>query len=156
MMLADNGSSWYLSGAPNDAWNNDVLVSELGQIKGSDFEAVDVSSLMVDADSGQVGATSPPPPLGSITVTAPNGGEVLTAGIAYKLKWLSARLTGNVKIELSRDGGVTWKTLFASTPNDGKQSWTPAGAKTLHARLRISSVSEPQVTDASNADFRIR
>ena len=29
-----------------------MLVSELAQVKGSDFEAVDVSSLMVDADSG--------------------------------------------------------------------------------------------------------
>jgi hypothetical protein len=29
-----------------------MLVSELAQIKGSDFEAVDVSFLMVDPDSG--------------------------------------------------------------------------------------------------------
>ena len=29
-----------------------MLVSELAQVKGSDFEAVDVSSLMVDSDSG--------------------------------------------------------------------------------------------------------
>jgi hypothetical protein len=53
MILADNGSSWYISGAPDPGWNNDVLVSELGQVKGSDFEAVDESSLMVNADSGQ-------------------------------------------------------------------------------------------------------
>jgi hypothetical protein len=53
MILADNGSSWYISGAPDPGWNNDVLVSELGQVKGSDFEAIDESSLMVNADSGQ-------------------------------------------------------------------------------------------------------
>jgi len=53
MILADNGSSWYISGAPDPGWNNDVSVSELGQVKGSDFEAVDESSLMVNADSGQ-------------------------------------------------------------------------------------------------------
>jgi hypothetical protein len=61
MFLADNGSSWYLSGAPDPGWNNDVLVSELGQVKGSDFEAVDESSLMVNADSGQAIAPSLPP-----------------------------------------------------------------------------------------------
>jgi hypothetical protein len=52
LILADNGSAWYISGAPDSRWDNDLLVSELAQVKGSDFEAVDVSSLMVDPDSG--------------------------------------------------------------------------------------------------------
>ena len=53
MMLADNGSAWYLSGVPDERWDNDIL-RELRQVQGSDFEAVDVSGLMLDADSGQV------------------------------------------------------------------------------------------------------
>jgi hypothetical protein len=44
MMLADNGSAWFLSGAPHPDWNDDQL-RELRQVMGSDFEAVDVSSL---------------------------------------------------------------------------------------------------------------
>src|SRR5690606_26425188 len=52
LILADNGSPWYISGVPDECWNNGVL-RELHQVKGSDFEAVDVSSLIVDADSGQ-------------------------------------------------------------------------------------------------------
>jgi hypothetical protein len=52
MILADNGSSWFLSGAPHSSWNDDQL-RELRQIKGSDFEAVDVSSLMVEPNSGK-------------------------------------------------------------------------------------------------------
>ncbi|GAB4462389.1 MAG: hypothetical protein Fur0044_53870 [Anaerolineae bacterium] len=53
MILADNGSAWYISGAPNENWDNDVL-HELDDVVGSDFEAVDVSSIMVTSDSGQV------------------------------------------------------------------------------------------------------
>jgi hypothetical protein len=53
MMLADNGSAWFISGAPDERWDNDEL-QELGSVKGSDFEAVDVSSLMLDPDSSQV------------------------------------------------------------------------------------------------------
>lgn len=53
MILADNGSPWFVSGAPDDGWNNDTLNADLRQLTGSDFEAVDVSSLMRDADSGQ-------------------------------------------------------------------------------------------------------
>jgi hypothetical protein len=44
MILADNGSSWYISGAPDPHWSNDALHT-LGGIKGSDFEVVDTSSL---------------------------------------------------------------------------------------------------------------
>ena len=52
-ILADNGSAWFVSGVPDERWNNDVLVGQLRVVKGSDFEAVDVASLMVDPDSGQ-------------------------------------------------------------------------------------------------------
>jgi hypothetical protein len=52
MILADNGAPWFISGVPDERWDNDVL-HELHQVHGSDFEAVDVSSLMVDPDSGQ-------------------------------------------------------------------------------------------------------
>ena len=44
MLLADNGASWYVSGAPNPRWSNDQLHT-LGRVKGSDFEVVDASSL---------------------------------------------------------------------------------------------------------------
>ena len=52
MMLADNGSAWFISGAPDARWDNTDLHS-LTNIKGSDFEAVDVSALMIDPNSGQ-------------------------------------------------------------------------------------------------------
>jgi hypothetical protein len=41
--------------------NNNLLVGELGQIKGSDFEAVDASSLTVDPNSGLVDESRIPP-----------------------------------------------------------------------------------------------
>lgn len=53
MMLADNGSSWFISGTSDERWDNDIL-GELKQLTGNDFEAVDVSSLMLDENSGQV------------------------------------------------------------------------------------------------------
>ena len=52
MILSDNGAPWYINGAPDDRWNNDALHT-LHQLKGSDFEAVDSSSLMINQDSGQ-------------------------------------------------------------------------------------------------------
>jgi hypothetical protein len=39
MILADNGSSWYVSGAPNPGWSNDQLHT-LGRVPGRAFEVV--------------------------------------------------------------------------------------------------------------------
>jgi hypothetical protein len=44
MILADNGSPWFISGAPSPHWNDDVL-HQLDQLTGRDFQVVDTSSL---------------------------------------------------------------------------------------------------------------
>ncbi|CAI5500836.1 unnamed protein product [Closterium sp. Naga37s-1] len=44
MMLADNGASWYISGAPHAKWDNDDLHS-LHQVLGKNYEVVDMSSV---------------------------------------------------------------------------------------------------------------
>jgi len=55
IILADNGSAWYISGAP-DARRNNGALHEWDDIPGSAFEAVDASSLMIDPDSGGTGS----------------------------------------------------------------------------------------------------
>ncbi len=47
MIVADNGSNWYVSGAPDERWNNDALSRELAQVKGSDFEVLRMDGLVV-------------------------------------------------------------------------------------------------------------
>ena len=44
MIVADNGSDWYISGAPSPGWSNDQLHT-LRRVKGSSFEVVDTSTL---------------------------------------------------------------------------------------------------------------
>jgi hypothetical protein len=46
MFVADNGGDWYITGAPDDRWNNDKLVSELGSVKGSNFEVVRMDGIV--------------------------------------------------------------------------------------------------------------
>jgi hypothetical protein len=44
MMLADNGSPWFITGAPDSRWNDDEM-HQLHNLHGSDFEVVNTSSL---------------------------------------------------------------------------------------------------------------
>jgi hypothetical protein len=43
--VADNGSNWYVSGAPDPRWSDSELAT-LSGIKGSDFEVVVMSDLV--------------------------------------------------------------------------------------------------------------
>jgi hypothetical protein len=52
IILADNGSDWYVSGVPDERWDNDML-HDLDVLTGNDFEAVDPSGLMLDPNSAQ-------------------------------------------------------------------------------------------------------
>ena len=52
MILADNGSDWFLSGVPDERWDNDDL-AHLRDVPGSAFEAVNVMSYQVSPDSGE-------------------------------------------------------------------------------------------------------
>ncbi len=67
LILADNGSNWYFQGTADTRWT-DTDVDQLKQIPASAFVAVDESSLMVNANSGQaVQAASAAPPTTIVT-----------------------------------------------------------------------------------------
>lgn len=100
MMLTDNGAPWFISGAPDDAWDNNDLHA-LTTITGSNFEAVDATVLMVNPDSGQAlqdGVTvSVSPSSASVPVNTK--------------KQFTATVTGNL------DQTVTWDVNGSSTGN---------------------------------------
>lgn len=91
MLLADNGSAWYISGSPDERWNNDDLHA-LGAIPGSAFEAVDTASLMVNVNSGQAKQTQ-----ASVTVSPASAS--VAAGAAKQFQATVTNLS---------DNAVTW------------------------------------------------
>ena len=52
MILADNGSDWYVSGMPHAEWSDDNLVNQLGQIKGRHFEVIEMENVVDDRSVG--------------------------------------------------------------------------------------------------------
>ena len=92
----------------------------------------------------------------SLTMTGYNGGEAIPRNIFRTLTWSSDNLTGNVKIEISRDQSTNWQTLIGSTPNDGSEIISITGRPTKSARLRVSSVENPNVSDSSVNNISIR
>lgn len=92
----------------------------------------------------------------TISLITPNGGEVFPVGFEKNIEWSSLNVPGNVKVELSRNGGVSYETVFANTPNDGSEAWLISGDVTEQAKLKITSIDLPSIKDSSSFDFYIR
>jgi hypothetical protein len=93
----------------------------------------------------------------TITVTKPNGGEIVQAGGSYEINWEFTGTPGNVKIELSTDSGATYPTtIIDNTQCDGSYMWDPVPQiESTTARIKISTVSPSDVSDESNENFTI-
>ena len=154
IVLADNGSPWYISGVPDERWDNDML-HELDDIRGADFVAVDCSSLMIDPDSGQARG-----PI-TLAVTSPDGKEQWPRLGHRAITWTNGNLTGTVKILLYQYGSKIGVIAQGISATAGSMTWTvgkyiggtaPAGSG---YKVRIQSQLYPDKFDYSNSPFVI-
>jgi hypothetical protein len=96
----------------------------------------------------------------AVTVVTPNTAVNWGEGTTRELKWTHNLGSGtSVKIELSRDGGLTYPVLVcASCPSgstSGTYNWTVPAGVTNSARIRVSWTASAAVSDASNVNFKI-
>lgn len=91
-----------------------------------------------------------------MTLSAPNGGEHLPAGVPFTITWAAPEHQGSIRITLNRDyPSGTWQTVAANTANDGSYAWTPDAPVSDHCRIRIATMLDPQTYVESAADFSI-
>jgi len=129
-------SSEYWSSSPgasdtNDAWSVYFL-------NGDDYNYGKSRSYYVRAvRSGQSWVS------GHLYITSPLQASHWDIGNSMPIKWDTQGITGNVKISLSRDGGLTFDEIIAdSTPNDGSHTWTITGAASVNCALKVESLSD--------------
>jgi hypothetical protein len=139
IILADNGSAWYISGKPDPRWNDDNL-HRLSTLLGSNFEAVDATLLRISADSGaarQSGAT--------VTVT-----PVSASVRVGQMQAFAATVTG-------ASGGVTWSVNDVPGGDGGVGTIDTAGRYLAPSSVpvpnpvtvRATSVSTPTSSGAA-------
>jgi len=150
-LSGDGGASWktIISSTKNDgaeAWEVAGPPTNQAKIKVLSHSNTDVF------DISDVNFVIPAP---TIRVTSPNGGENLKIGTRQTITWTATDLTDKVKIQLSTDGGASWKTIISSTRNDGAEAWEVTGTATNQARIKVLSRSNPDIFDISDANFII-
>jgi len=139
---------------PNDGAENWVVSGATGSNNKIRISAVSTPAITDSSDGTFIISTTPAPPA-TITVVSPNGGENWMTGTVQTVRWSSANVIGNVLIELTRNGGGSYETLFSSTTNDGAENWLVSGVASANNLIRITSVTDGTVKDSSNAVFTI-
>jgi hypothetical protein len=95
------------------------------------------------------------PPAGTLTVTSPVGGETWYANWMETVTWTSGGTVPNVRIDLSPDGGVTWRRLAYSVPNSGSYRVNVPNTLSGQCLVRVRSVENDAVGATSAATFTI-
>ena len=97
---------------------------------------------------------------GPFSVTAPNTSVSYVGGSSQTVTWNVAGTTANgvncanVDILLSTNGGSTWTTILASTPNDGSQAVTIPNTPSSQCRIMVKGTNHI-FFDVSNSNFTI-
>ena len=97
---------------------------------------------------------------GPFTVSSPNTAVSYTGNSSQTITWNVAGTTGNgvncanVDILISTNGGTTWSTLLASTPNDGSQAVTIPNTPSSQCRIMVKGTNHI-FFDVSNTNFTI-
>lgn len=95
-----------------------------------------------------------------VRVMYPWGQQTFLVGSETPIEWTSHRVS-NVNIEFSTDGGMNWRTIFASRAavteanGTGKLVWKIPDNPTNKGRIRVIDAVNNQVRDTSWADFTI-
>jgi hypothetical protein len=104
IIMADNGSSMYISGAPDDRWDNNDL-HNLGQVQATDFEVIQMSPVYTQANV----PTGASPNITSFTTSAAS----VSAGTSVTLSW---QQTGASYVIVSPQIGAVRGSSVSVTP----------------------------------------
>ncbi|MEK7518205.1 MAG: choice-of-anchor X domain-containing protein, partial [Patescibacteria group bacterium] len=95
----------------------------------------------------------PPPKLPAITMTAPNGGEVLEAGSALRISWTSKDII-KANISLYKDGSFD-RVIVNDIPDRGEYAWNIPSISGSTYKVRVASATDSKIFDESDNPFTI-
>ena len=145
MMIADNGSAWYITGEPDPRWNDDTL-GRIRNVLGSAFEAVDVSSLMVDPNTGQ--ARQP-----GISVTVTPGAATLLPGATQQFA-ATVQNTANQSVTWAVNGILGGSSPLGLVSSTGLYTAPPLAPSPATVAVEAASVAFPPVSGSASVTIK--
>lgn len=98
-------------------------------------------------------SSSAAPVANTITLSAPNGGETLTAGSSSAVTWST---TGSgisyINLYYSTDSGSSWSAIATNQTNDGSYTWTVPDSASTTAMVKLEGTDLVNVADDDSSD----
>ncbi len=94
------------------------------------------------------------PPVGTIALTSPDGGESWRSGSMHAITWTSLGLTGNVTIDLQRNGVFSRRIADAAAVSANSYNWLLPTDLSGGGNYQVR-VYQGSVEDSSNSDFSV-
>jgi choice-of-anchor B domain-containing protein len=85
----------------------------------------------------------------ALTLHRPIGDSTFRIGRNNTVQWTLRGVAGGVSVDLSRDDGETWTRLSDEVENVGFYDWTGVGPAASYAKIRVSSLTRPELTQSS-------
>lgn len=134
------GSQAFVTVTVRAAGEGDYISTAVASAKGDNSSAREASALTTTR--GVVHAPT-------LTLRRPVENTTFWLNRNNTIQWTLRGVSGPVRIELSRDDGQTWTRLSDDTENIGFYDWTGTGVLTQRAKVRVSSVVRPDLTQTS-------
>jgi hypothetical protein len=153
IILADNGSAWYISGKPDSRWN-DTNLRAFSRLLGENFEAVDATVLRIDPNSGaarQSGVSVAVNPSSAtvrvgqsrqFSATVTNG----PAGVTWSVNGVTG---GNAFVGTITSAGLYLAPATVPNPAIVTVRATSTAATTASGTASVTLIPKPGITSVS-------
>jgi len=151
----DGGASWQnlVSSTANDGSESIILPSDNSDnclIRISDVNAMGI------VDESDAIFTIGTPPVSTIEVTYPNGGETFEANYYETITWTNTGTVSKVNIEFSSDVGATWKRMAYAVTNNNSYIINIPGVSTSQCLVRVTNAENLGINDISDNTLNIQ
>jgi hypothetical protein len=149
IILADNGSAWFISGKPDPRWN-DTNLQKFSLLLGSNFEAVDATVLQISPDSGaalQNGTTvTVSPSSASVHIGYPQSFAATVAGASGGVTWsVNNTAGGNATVGTIDGNGQYLAPAAVPSPNVVTVRATSVNSPTASGTASVTVLPLPAI-----------
>lgn len=152
----DGGASWQnlVSSTMNDGSETVTLPAANSN---NCILRISSSAAMGVNDKSNAVFTIGTPPVSTITVTYPNGGETFDAYYWKNITWTSTGTLLKVNIEISADSGdMSWKQMAYAVTNSNSYDLNIPGIISNQCLIRVTNAENLSVNDISDAVFTVQ
>jgi hypothetical protein len=121
---------------------------------GKNFSTFGSSNRWGQQDVNQLRSVALTP--STVTVTNPNGSEIIVGGRTHPIEWQTTGPVSKVFVEFSLNNGSTWSEVYPpNTANTGIFNWLVPNVNSEQCLVRVANADNLSVYDTSNAVFTI-